>query len=354
MNFGKSLFACLHGILERVLFQGPSVISLICVSFVLLLSIGQGAQAQVNEDPVPIRLPVIDGKPLRFTRISTADGLSQTRVAQIVQDNRGFIWFGTQYGLNRYDGYKFKVFVHDPRRLNSLGGVFVTSLFKDRSGAIWVGCAQSLDKFDPITETFTHYRVDPDNPEGLPGTVVNISQGSDGMLWLATGTGLHRLDPTTGQILHYRHDPKDASSLSSNDVMSSGEDKMGTFWVGTSQGLDAFDRKTGKVTLHIPLPESVQISFYEDHLGVFWIYYASGNGLAVFDRKTKKLTRYSFYDHESSSSALTGVMGILEDREGNLWLGSPGVGLLEFDREQRRFIHYKNDPSDPRASQRTR
>jgi hypothetical protein len=82
-----------------------------------------------------VRLPVVEGQRLRFRQISTADGLSQTRVAHIVQDDRGFIWFGTQYGLNRYDGYEFKLFVHDPRRTNSLSGTFIAALFKDRSGA---------------------------------------------------------------------------------------------------------------------------------------------------------------------------------------------------------------------------
>ena len=109
---------------------------------------------------------------------------------EIIQDDLGFIWFGTQYGLNRYDGYKFKLFLHDPQRDSSLGGSFVASLFKDRSGVIWVACVQSLDRFDPKTETFTHFRVDADNPEGIAGTVVHISQDAAGMLWLATGNGL--------------------------------------------------------------------------------------------------------------------------------------------------------------------
>ena len=243
---------------------------------------------KVHEASQTSRLSVVDGNGARFTRLSTADGLSQTRVSQIVQDDQGFLWFGTQYGLNRYDGYKFKVFVHDPRRANSLGGVFVTALFKDHAGALWVACAQSLDRFDPATETFTHYAVDAGDPQSLSDTVVHISEDRDERLWLATGTGLHRLDPASGQVVHYRNKPDDPFSLSSNDVKSSGEDRQGNFWVGTSEGLDRFDRKTGKVTLHVPIPEPVQIAFYEDRFGVFWIYHASGNGLAVLDRATGK------------------------------------------------------------------
>ncbi len=296
---------------------------------------------QARVDPRPVRLPVIDGTDIRFARLSTADGLSQTRVAQIVQDDQGFMWFGTQYGLNRYDGYNFKVFVHDPERTDSLSGVYIYSLFKDRSGTLWVGCDQFLNRFEPATETFTRYPVQ---------SVIHISQDSAGMLWLATGKGLYSLDPAAGRISQFSHDPEDPSSLSSSDIKSSGEDKTGRFWVANGEGLDEFDRKTGKVTLHIPLREPLrEFSFYEDRFGVFWIIHVSGNGLAVFDRKTNILTHYSFRERETPSTAVTGVMAMLEDRNGNLWLGTQGAGLLKFDRERRRFISYRNNPADPES-----
>jgi hypothetical protein len=97
-------------------------------------SINPGVVRQAHVDPHTIILPVVDGKDIRFTRLSTEDGLSQTMVWQIVQDDQGFMWFGSQYGLNRYDGYKFKVFKHEPGVANSLSGVYIYSLFKDRSG----------------------------------------------------------------------------------------------------------------------------------------------------------------------------------------------------------------------------
>src|SRR5271163_4719901 len=109
--------------------------------------------------PTAVRLPVKEVSGARFSHLSTLDGLSQTRVAQIIQDDRGFMWFGTQYGLNRYDGYKFKVLVHDPQQPGSLGCAFIHALFKDRSGMLWIGCDQSVDRFDPSTEEFTHYRI---------------------------------------------------------------------------------------------------------------------------------------------------------------------------------------------------
>jgi hypothetical protein len=118
-----------------------------------------GVVRQAHAAPRTIALPVVDGKGIRFSRLSTDEGLSQTKVSQIVQDDQGFMWFSTQYGLNRYDGYNFKLFVHDPRNPNSLSGVYIRTLFKDRDGALWVGCDQFLNKFNRATETFTRYPV---------------------------------------------------------------------------------------------------------------------------------------------------------------------------------------------------
>ena len=153
-----------------------------------------GVARQADTEPPTIALPVVDGKGIRFTRLSTDEGLSQTKVSQIVQDDQGFMWFGTQYGLNRYDGYKFKLFVHDPKNPNSLSGVYIRALFKDRNGALWVGCNQFLNKFNRATETFARYPVP---------FVNHISQDSAGTLWLATVKGLFSLDPGTGTIRQY-------------------------------------------------------------------------------------------------------------------------------------------------------
>ena len=297
--------------------------------------------AQASVDPQPIRLPIIDGTGIRFTRLSTADGPSQTVVGVIVQDDQGFMWFGAPYGLTRYDGYTFKLFVHDPRNPNSLSGTYVYSLFKDHNGSLWVGCDQFLNRFDPATETFKQYPVP---------FATHISQDHAGTLWLATRTGLYGLDPTTGRIHHYSHDPKDPSSLSSSEVKSSGEDKEGRFWVANTEGLDEFDRRTGKVALRIRLYESSNgLSFYEDRFGVFWIYHVSGNALAVFDRKANTLKQFSFHQLGPPNTALTGVTTMLEDRNGTLWLATHGAGLLRFDRDHKRFIRYRNNPGDPES-----
>jgi PAS domain S-box-containing protein len=311
---------------------------------------GDSAATSSLDSPVDtetIRLPVVEGRDIRFARISSSQGLSQVRVSDIVQDDQGFIWFGTWNGLNRYDGYNFKVFKHDPERQESLSGVFIYSLFKDRAGTIWVGTDQSLDRFDALTETFSHYHFDVPDSSGLPTTVTQISQDSSGMLWLSTRKGLFRLDPVTGKTKHFYHDPGDPSSLGDNAIESTGEDRAGRFWVGTSQSLDEFDRNTGKVKRHVLTGESgIGLWFHEDRFGVFWIIYGPDGSIATFDPKTNRLTRYEFDSQGPESNLKNPAYALLEDHEGTMWFGTAVRGLLKFDREHRRFISYHNLPGD--------
>jgi signal transduction histidine kinase/ligand-binding sensor domain-containing protein len=311
-----------------------------------------GAVVQASVSARAIRMPVVPGSDIAFKEPSDVKGLSQTRVLQIVQDDQGFMWFGTQYGLDRYDGYKFRVFTPVPGRVNSLSGAYIYSLFKDRAGMLWIGCDQFLERFDPTTEIFTHYRIESDAPSHVPLTVIHISQDRAGTLWLSTGGGLYGLDPGTGQITHrYIHDPHDPSSLSSNELRSTGEDRTGRFWVMERSNLEEFDRETGKVTLRASLPESGidSASFYEDHLGTFWIVYGADRGdggLATFDRTTNRITNFSLYDRNSGKRMSSGVLKILEDENGTLWFASESEGLLKFDREHGKMISYRNQPDN--------
>jgi signal transduction histidine kinase/ligand-binding sensor domain-containing protein len=298
--------------------------------------------------PEVIRVPVLEGGGIKFRRLSTADGLSQTRVSEIVQDDRGFIWFGTQYGLDRFDGYEFKAFVHDPRHANSLSGADITALFKDRSGALWIGCNLFLDRFDPHTETFTHLG-------SFGGAVIHISQGPNDTLWLSTESGLYNFDPKTKSATRFGRNPNDPASLRSDVVTWTGYDHEGGFWVGTNEALEKFDPATGHVTYRVPVSDGssfrqgMAVSFFEDREGKFWITYQLGDGLALLDREANTLTRYSFYRQDPPAAAGTGVTAILEDGDGNLWLGSMGIGLLRFDRQRGVFIHYGNRAGDPQS-----
>jgi ligand-binding sensor domain-containing protein/signal transduction histidine kinase len=310
------------------------------LAFLLLRIIACPASVpNAHVNPVPVKVSVGNATDIRFAHISTADGLSQIRVTNIVQDDLGFMWFGTLAGLNRFDGYTFKVFVHERGNPNSLSGVDVGSLFKDRDGALWIGCEEALDRFDPKTDTFTHFPVP---------MVQKISQDRAGLLWFSTQNGLYRLDQKSGKFRVYVHDPNDPESLPSNQVISAAEDKSGRFWVAEPYGIYELDRVTGHVKLSIPLnTASRDISFYEDRSGGFWIIYGTGNGLAKFDRERNLLTYYSFHAGDVSSTASSGVASMLEDRHGDLWFGTRGDGLVKYDREHSRFTGYTYKPGEP-------
>ena len=256
------------------------------------------------------------------------DGLSPGTIRDILQDDQGFLWFNTSGALNRYDGYDFKPYRRDPAHPNYPGGGLLPYVFKDRPGSL--GRVQRISR--PVRSR--HRDVDPlpidrNGPHSVLGPVRHISQDRAGIVWLSTESGLHRLDPANGTFRHYSHNPADPATLSNSVVRSTYEDRNGTLWVCTGAGLDAFDRRTEKVTerIRLNLTESISIKALEDHAGVLWIIYlstGSGSGLASWDRRTRQLTKYSFSDREPPASHLSGPEGIHEDADGNLWLATTG------------------------------
>ena len=306
-----------------------------------------GAGGQTSSQNPLIRLPILEGKGIRFARFSVEQGLSQSRVDHMLQDDQGFMWFGTYNGLNRYDGYHFKIYKPEVNNLNSLGGVFITPMLKDRSGVLWIGVDQGLDRFDPVAHTFTHFHSNPNDPASLAGLLEHITQDRDGMLWLATRNGLDRLDPASGQITHYRNDPKNPHSLSSNDVRYVLEDRQGTLWVATRGALNAFNRRSGSFTRYPNFRKAPLDRIFEDRSGVLWVSSTRAGGLASLDRKTGRFTRYTWFDEGPSSPSVLGCSAMLEDQHGMLWLATDPDGVVKFDRKLRQFTRHRNDPSNP-------
>ena len=301
----------------------------------------------VHQSGRPVLLPVVDGNDIRFAQLRSKQRQLEGEVNHILQDDQGFMWFGTSDGLRRYDGYSLKEYRHDPRDPNSLSGATIFALFKDRSGRLWIGSDAFVDMFDPATDKFTHFSGP--GTAGIEGTVLDIRQDRKGMLWLASQKGLYRVDPAKWQTVHYQHQPGDPTTLSSNELKSTFEEKDGTFWVATEKGLDIFDRNTGKVTRHISLMngiEPLRMAVFQDHAGVLWATFSSKNGLAVVDKGTNRVTQYSFSNGPGPN---TGVDAIYEDADGILWLGTGSSGLLKLDRDRRRFVRYRSNPHDPES-----
>ncbi len=314
------------------------------------------AQMQIGgSDPVRLRRSLRDNG-IRFDRISLEEGLSQSVVMSIVQDSAGFMWFATQDGLNRYDGYDFVVYEHDAQDPNSLSDSFVQEIIEDRAGALWLGTnTGGLNRFEPETGLFTSYLSDPDNAKSLSNNgVIAICEDQSGLLWIGTaGGGLNRFDPQSGEFTRYLNDPEDDSSLSHNFVQAVYVDREGVIWVGTfGGGLNRFDRTTGVFTRYQPDPDepysigdnNVQYVF-EDSVGTLWIG-TNAAGLERFDRDSGRFERFHVGGGDRGGLSDDNIQVIYEDRSGELWVGTFSGGLNRISSDRQSVLHYQNVAGD--------
>ena len=233
---------------------------------------------------------------LWFENISTEQGLSQSTVTAILQDRQGFMWFGTEGGLNKYDGYQFSIFKHDPDNPQSLSANGISSLFEDRDGTLWIGTSTGLDRMDRSTGNFVHYPLGNTEAEGLRGRfILTIFQDQSGTLWVGTeGGGLVAADLKTDRVTIYKHNPKDPKSISDDTVHSVYEGHDGKLWIGTDLGLDRYDPGTSSFAHDLPSSSGSQTvgstpvyAFYEDGQSTLWI--GTKNGLLQWNRAQNQL-----------------------------------------------------------------
>jgi len=291
---------------------------------------------------------------LAFGRLSIEQGLSQSIVECMIQDDRGFMWFGTQDGLNKYDGYQFTVLRQDPADPNSLSQNYITALCEDRVGKIWVGVFNGgVNLYDPSTERFRRFRANRNVPGSLSDDLVRaVCEDAGGTIWVGTNNGLNRYDRSADRFVSYFADPGDPSSLSHNNVRRLFGDRSGFLWVGTDAGLNRLDPRTGTFEQFHPRPgdpwslssDSIR-ALLVDRKGVLWV--GTEDGLNRFDASTGKFTRYRNVPGDPHSLSSNAVYSILEDSEGTLWIGTNGGGLNALDRETGKFVSYRNDPFKP-------
>jgi diguanylate cyclase (GGDEF)-like protein len=297
-----------------------------------------------------------DGAPQpRFSRLSLEDGLSQSSVNCVVQDARGMIWFGTQDGLNRYDGYEFKIYKHDPQDPGSLAHNFVWALHIDREGTLWVGTeGAGLARWNPDSDTFTHYRSDPGDEQTLSHDRVRaIAEDRSGNLWVGTENGLNRFEKSTGRVTRFLHDPEDPTSLSHAEVRCIYEDRAGTLWIGTNRGgLSRFEPNTGGfVHFRHSSDDPTSLSndrvrtILQDSTGTLWVGTYEG-GLNRMETAAGTFTRYRHSPEDPAGLGHDRVRALFQDDRGTLWIGTDG-GLHRWDAERERFFRYVHDPADP-------
>lgn len=296
---------------------------------------------------------------IRFERLSLEQGLSQSVVNCMMQDSEGYLWFGTQDGLNKFDGYKFTVYRYEPNDTTSISNHFIWSIYEDNDGFIWVGTYSGLNKFDKSTETFVHYTHVPENEKSLSSNEIReIFQDSDGYLWIGTAEGLNRLEDDGNSFTRFTHDEDDPNSISHNFISAIHEDMSGRLWIGTGDldagrgGLNYFDRETNsfKHYTHEPSnPESLIddwiTSIHEDRNGALWI--TTDGGLEKFNPEKETFTHFRIDQGQPESTWRNYMKCIAEDKSGNIWVGTWQWGLNKFDKNTGKFTNYINDPLNP-------
>ncbi|MGE5806617.1 MAG: two-component regulator propeller domain-containing protein [Ignavibacteria bacterium] len=328
--------------------------------------------------------------------ILSEDGLSQNTVHSILQDSKGFMWFATEDGLNKYDGYNFTVYKNNPRDKNSISDNFIWTIFEDKKGVLWIGTnSGGLCRFDREKEVFTSYKNIPGNLNSLSlNNIRSIYEDKEGMLWIATeGQGLEKFDRQKNVFVHYRNNPRDPSSISNNVVLSIFEDRSGELWIGHNAGLDKFDRTENKFFHFSELIENdaaltpvfsicqdkkgsliagtinglsksdTEKKFFGSYLinslnrnrsriniliqdkeGVLWA--GTGSGLFMFET-TPELSLLN--DSELQKLNILGnnnVLSLFEDNSGLIWIGTAEEGIYIFNRERSKFKHFMHDPFD--------
>lgn len=299
----------------------------------------------------------------RFEHVSIEDGLSYPNVYGIFQDKRGFLWFATKYGLNRYDGMTCTVYTHDPDNPNSLSNNFTWFLFEDSAGNLWVVTyGGGISLFNPKTESFKNYLHEPDNPHSLSNDFTwYIFEDSRKRLWIATDGGLNYFDPVTEKFTHYVNDPDNPDSLSHNVVTMITEDKHGFLWLGTyGGGLNRFDPKTKRFLHYQHHPEqSTSISnnkinfVFIDRQETLWVGTQKGlnKGLMSSYLKSKPNNSFIHYFHhpkDPDSLPHNRVRSMYEDNNGRLWFASSG-GLSQYNKQKDIFINYQSENNNPNS-----
>jgi len=342
---------------------------------------------------------------LRFERLLPEfRGATVPGVSSILQGREGFLWFGTNFGLARYDGYRFDFFSPsaDPGKTSPPAVVY--PIFQDGAGDIWIGTAgQGLFKFDRDREAFQRFPYDPAGGPGSgagivlaiqedrkgdlwvgtrvdgllrldrstriftrielspdAGAVWDLLVDRDGFLWIGTEkSGLFRRDPATDETINFRAAPGRPDSLGNDAVWTLFQDRGGEIWVGTSGGglhrflpeSRTFFRFTGNAEHPRDLVSPTITALGEDGAGRLWIG-TSWSGLRVWDRGSGAYTVLKHDSQDSETISDDNITSILTDASGVVWIGTARGGINKNVSGAAKFAHFKHERLDPRSLSR--
>lgn len=280
-----------------------------------------------------------------FKRLGLEDGLSQSSVTSIIQDNKGFMWFGTVGGLNRYDGQQMTIYRSDLIDNNSLSNKQVTDICKDSDGNLWIATINGLTYFNVKTEQFHRY-YEEDGPESISSNTVNaVYCDAASTVWIATDNGLDKMvDKDQGVFAHFT-----INNGEENNFQEVYRDRSGVLWTGTfGDGLYYLDQEKEQLTDSeiAALDDKIITVMHEDDTDHLWV--GTETGLFQLSLKRNKVTAYTNETNNSASLSDNTVNAIYQDSQSNLWVGTEN-GLNLYQPENRNFIRFRSDSRDEQS-----
>jgi signal transduction histidine kinase/ligand-binding sensor domain-containing protein len=315
---------------------------------------------------------------IAFNKVFPPNRTSFLQLTDITQDKNGIMWFASNIGLYSYNGYEMISYKNNQMDPNSLAGDILRSVCADNEGNIWIAVQdEGIDKFDPVTGIFTHYKPDPDDPGSLNSDWVNVMKvGRDGVLWIGSGQGLTRYDIRNDKFIHYKNIPGDSTSLSYNEVVTIYEDREETLWIGTGSvygadqndfeagGLNKFDKETETFRRFKHNPENQNSlvnnkvsAIFEDSKGILWIGTA-GDGLHTMDKSAEIIARHRYDPNQPNklsrpplnlSNPTDHIRFIMEDVTGAIWIGTLDAGLNYYNPVTKEITHFESENNSPGA-----
>lgn len=301
-------------------------------------------------------LSPLKAQDITFRHLAAEDGLSQNTINCIYQDHDGFMWFGTQDGLNCYDGFEFRIYRSDPEDSASLSHNWIWDVTEDDSNNLWIATWNGLTKYDRTDRSFKRFMPDSADHGSISGIrPASLFKDGQGSIWIGLwGGGLNVLDPATETFRRYRDTETPEQNYPGDFVRKLWIDSKGIIWIGTWNGLwrciiEPDGPAVFESFIHDPDdPGSISsnriTSFCEDPEGTMWIG-TLGGGLNLYDSQTQSFTRFQNDPNEEGSLSSNDITSLEYRADGQLWIGTVANGLNRFDIADSLFIRYSSDPT---------
>jgi len=283
---------------------------------------------------------------LKFERLSTKEGLSQVTIFCILQDHQGFMWFGSMDGLNRYNGYEFEIFRHDPFQPGSLPNNRIRALAQDLNNNIWVGTDDGLSCYDPTKNSFQNYKKTQHDSASLSDNYIEaLLCDEKGCIWVGTSGGLSRIITDNNGAIRFKTYKLGNDNLKRN-VICLHEGRNRLIWAGTSKGVFYYKEESDSfVQFDSRLLNDIEISaVFKDQDGNFW--FGTRNGAVFYDNETETINKRLIKDNAGKTISDNHIKEIHQNKHGEIWIGS-SAGLWIVDPVEKKSKYITNDPYDP-------